>query len=112
MRAVIQRVSRASVTIRNAVKGRIEKGLLVLLAIEEADGSEDIEWLSGKIVRLRVFQDDLGRDEPKRAGNGRRHPGSANSRSTPAREKATARPTAVPLDQIRPSPCMSHSYNG
>jgi len=60
VRAVIQRVSRASVTIQNAVKGRIEKGLLVLLAVEESDGNEDIEWLSGKIVRLRVFPDENG----------------------------------------------------
>ena len=60
MRAVIQRVSRAGVTIQNAVKSRIDKGLLVLLAVEEADGSEDIEWLSGKIVRLRIFPDDHG----------------------------------------------------
>lgn len=60
MRAVIQRVSRAAVTIQNAVKGRIDKGLLVLLAVEEADGSEDIEWLSGKIARLRIFPDDDG----------------------------------------------------
>jgi D-tyrosyl-tRNA(Tyr) deacylase len=60
MRAVIQRVSRAGVTINHAVRGRIEKGLLVLLAVEEADGPEDIEWLSGKIVRLRIFPDDHG----------------------------------------------------
>ncbi len=60
MRAVIQRVSRASVAIQNAVKGRIEKGLLVLLAVEETDGREDIEWLSGKIVRLRIFPDENG----------------------------------------------------
>ena len=60
MRAVIQRVSQASVTIEGAVKGAIENGLLVLLAIEEADTPEDIEWLSGKIVRLRVFPDDQG----------------------------------------------------
>ena len=60
MRAVIQRVGRASVTIHNTVKGRIEKGLLVLLAVEESDRSEDIEWLSGKIVRLRVFPDAQG----------------------------------------------------
>ena len=53
-------MSRASVTIQNAVKGRIEKGLLVLLAVEESDGNEDIEWLSGKIVRLRVFPDENG----------------------------------------------------
>lgn len=60
MRAVIQRVSRASVTIENAVRGRIERGLLVLLAVEEGDTGEDIEWLSGKIVRLRIFPDENG----------------------------------------------------
>jgi D-tyrosyl-tRNA(Tyr) deacylase len=60
MRAVIQRVSEAKVTIAGATKGAIEKGLLVLLAIEEADSSEDIEWLSGKIVRLRIFDDEGG----------------------------------------------------
>jgi len=60
MRAVIQRVSQASVGIESAVKGKIEKGLVVLLAIEEADTDEDIEWLSGKIVRLRIFDDENG----------------------------------------------------
>ncbi|HEY1790947.1 MAG TPA: D-aminoacyl-tRNA deacylase [Verrucomicrobiae bacterium] len=60
MRAVIQRVSRASVTIENAVRGMIECGLLVLVAVEEADTSEDIEWLSGKVVRLRIFPDEQG----------------------------------------------------
>jgi len=58
MRAVIQRVSRASVAIHGAVKGEIQKGLLVLLAVEEADSAEDIEWLSGKIARLRIFPDE------------------------------------------------------
>ncbi len=60
MRAVIQRVSEAKVTIQDVVKGAIEDGLVVLLAIEEADTTEDIEWLSGKIVRLRVFDDENG----------------------------------------------------
>jgi D-aminoacyl-tRNA deacylase len=60
MRAVIQRVSEARVTIGGAVKGAIGKGLLVLLAVEEADTPEDIEWLSGKIVRLRIFDDEAG----------------------------------------------------
>jgi len=60
MRAVIQRVSEARVTIGGAVKGAIQHGLVVLLAIEEADTAEDIEWLSGKIVRLRVFNDENG----------------------------------------------------
>jgi D-tyrosyl-tRNA(Tyr) deacylase len=60
MRAVIQRVSEASVEIDGSVKGKIGKGLLVLLGIEDADNKEDIEWLSGKIVRLRIFDDDNG----------------------------------------------------
>lgn len=60
MRAVIQRVSEAKVTIGGAVNGAIQRGLVVLLAIEEADTAEDIEWLSGKIVRLRIFDDEAG----------------------------------------------------
>ena len=60
MRSVIQRVSEAKVTIDGQVRAAIGRGLVVLLAIEEADGSEDIEWLSGKIVRLRVFDDPNG----------------------------------------------------
>jgi D-aminoacyl-tRNA deacylase len=60
MRVVIQRVSQASVTIGGVVKGEIQRGLLVLLAIEETDTTEDIEWLSGKIVRLRIFNDEQG----------------------------------------------------
>jgi D-tyrosyl-tRNA(Tyr) deacylase len=60
MRAVIQRVSEARVKINGEVRGAIGAGLLVLLAIEEADTLEDIEWLSGKIVRLRVFNDEEG----------------------------------------------------
>ena len=58
MRAVIQRVSSASVTINKKVKSKIGKGLLILLGIEEADSLEDIEWLSGKIARLRIFGDE------------------------------------------------------
>jgi D-tyrosyl-tRNA(Tyr) deacylase len=60
MRAVIQRVAEAKVTINGTVKGAIQHGLAVLLAVEEADTAEDIEWLSGKIVRLRVFDDHDG----------------------------------------------------
>lgn len=60
MRAVIQRVSQASVIISGSVKGSIQGGLLVLLAIEESDGADDLEWLSGKIVRLRIFDDVSG----------------------------------------------------
>lgn len=60
MRAVIQRVSSASVTIGGEVRGQIQRGLLVLLGIEDADTPEDIEWLSGKLVRLRIFPDEQG----------------------------------------------------
>ena len=60
MRAVIQRVSKASVTIDNKIYSQIENGLLVLVGIEDADVAEDIEWLSGKIVNLRVFNDNNG----------------------------------------------------
>jgi D-tyrosyl-tRNA(Tyr) deacylase len=60
MRAVIQRVSAAGVTIGDTLKASIQSGLLVLLAVENADTDEDIEWLSGKIVRLRIFNDDQG----------------------------------------------------
>jgi len=60
MRAVIQRVSEASVQIGGMVKARIAHGLLVLVAVEEADTTEDLAWLSGKIVRLRIFSDEAG----------------------------------------------------
>jgi D-tyrosyl-tRNA(Tyr) deacylase len=60
MRAVIQRVSSASVTIAGQTKASIQHGLLILLGIEEIDNADDIEWLSGKIIRLRVFNDDQG----------------------------------------------------
>jgi len=60
MIAVIQRVSEASVTIAGIVKSKIGKGLLVLLGIEDADNHEDIEWLAGKIVNLRIFNDADG----------------------------------------------------
>jgi D-tyrosyl-tRNA(Tyr) deacylase len=60
MRAVIQRVAEAKVSVDGIVMGAIQQGLVVLLAVEEADTAEDIEWLSGKTVRLRVFDDDNG----------------------------------------------------
>jgi D-aminoacyl-tRNA deacylase len=60
MRAAIQRVTKASVSINGSLRSRIGKGLLILLGIEEADNQEDIEWLSGKICRLRIFDDPGG----------------------------------------------------
>ena len=60
MRAVIQRVTRAGVTIDGSVHSQISNGLLVLLGIEDADSPDDIEWLSSKIVNLRIFNDENG----------------------------------------------------
>ena len=60
MRAVIQRVSEASVKVDGNICGAIGKGLLVFLGIEDADSQEDIEWLSNKIIQLRIFEDTVG----------------------------------------------------
>lgn len=58
MKAVIQRVSEASVTIDGKVTAEIQKGLLVLIGIEDADGADDIQWLTSKIANLRIFGDE------------------------------------------------------
>ena len=60
MRVVIQKVTQASVSIENQIVASIDKGLLVLVGIEDGDTNEDIAWLSSKIVNLRVFDDDNG----------------------------------------------------
>ncbi len=61
MRAVVQRVSRARVTVDGAVAGRVEKGFLVLLGVTGADAEQHARVMAGKIARLRVFQDDRGK---------------------------------------------------
>lgn len=60
MRAIIQRVSAASVTVEEKITGSINKGLLVLLGIEDADDDQDIIWLGNKIINLRLFNDEHG----------------------------------------------------
>jgi D-tyrosyl-tRNA(Tyr) deacylase len=60
MRAIIQRVSQASVTVDGKICGSINSGLLVLLGIEDADEEEDIQWLANKIIQLRIFNDANG----------------------------------------------------
>ena len=60
MRLVIQRVTHASVTIEGALKSKIEKGLLILVGIEDADSDADINWLAQKVVNLRIFDDENG----------------------------------------------------
>lgn len=61
MKVVIQRVNQASVTINNTVKSSVNIGYVILLGIEEADNNEDIEWLTKKIVGLRIFSDNEGK---------------------------------------------------
>lgn len=58
MRAAVQRVTEASVVIQGKVKSKINKGLLVFIGIEDEDAHEDIEWLSNKIINLRIFDDE------------------------------------------------------
>ena len=60
MRIVIQRVSEASVSIKNTMKSAIQEGFLILLGIGDDDGEDDIEWLVKKVVNLRVFDDEQG----------------------------------------------------
>lgn len=60
MKAVLQRVTKASVTIEGKIKSSINTGLLVLVGIEDRDTQEDIEWLSGKIANMRIFDDEEG----------------------------------------------------
>lgn len=60
MRVVIQRVAEASVTINNDIRSSIGKGLLILVGIEDADNEEDVNWISSKIVQLRIFDDTDG----------------------------------------------------
>ena len=60
MRAVLQRTAYASVKVNGEVTGTIQKGLLVLVAVEDADTNEDLTWLSTKIVNLRIFDDENG----------------------------------------------------
>lgn len=60
MRAVIQRVSQASCTVEGNITGEIKAGLLVLLGIEDSDGTDDLKWLAQKIINLRIFSDENG----------------------------------------------------
>ena len=60
MRVVIQRVTQANVVIEGKVNGEIGNGMMILVGIEEADGDEDIAWLTKKIVNLRIFDDEKG----------------------------------------------------
>ena len=60
MKVVLQRVASASVTVEDKIVGEIQKGIVVLVGIEEADSQEDIDWLVGKITQLRIFGDENG----------------------------------------------------
>jgi D-tyrosyl-tRNA(Tyr) deacylase len=58
LKVVLQRVSSASVTIENEIVADIQKGLLILIGIEDSDNQEDIDWLVGKITKIRIFEDE------------------------------------------------------
>jgi D-aminoacyl-tRNA deacylase len=60
MRILLQRVTEASVSIGSTIKSSIGKGILVLVGVEEADSPEDSEWLAGKVVNIRIFDDEQG----------------------------------------------------
>ena len=60
MRALIQRVKRASVKVNNSLIGEIDAGLLIFIAVENSDSLDDLEWLSAKVSRLRIFEDENG----------------------------------------------------
>lgn len=60
MRVVLQRVSQASVSIENKINAAIKEGILILLGIEDADTSQDIEWLCNKLLKMRIFNDENG----------------------------------------------------
>lgn len=61
MRSVVQRVSKASVTVDGETVGEIDKGLLVLLGVHGQDGRKEIEWMTEKVVNLRIFEDNVGK---------------------------------------------------
>jgi D-aminoacyl-tRNA deacylase len=61
MRAVVQRVTQASVTVQEETIGRIDAGLLVLLGVAEEDDPQDADWMAAKIVNLRIFEDEAGK---------------------------------------------------
>lgn len=61
MRAVVQRVSEASVSIEGAIHSQIDHGLLILLGVEHADSKEDLSWLATKIAQMRIFADEQGK---------------------------------------------------
>ncbi len=105
MRAVIQRVTSAAVRIDQQVSGSINQGLLVLLGIEDADTEEDIDWLSGKIINLRIFNDSPGRYEHFFDGDQRElllvsqftlH-ASTRKGNRPSYIRASKPPVAIPL---------------
>jgi D-tyrosyl-tRNA(Tyr) deacylase len=60
MKVVLQRVTSASVTVEDKIVGEIQKGIVILVGIEDADSQEDIDWLVGKITQLRIFGDENG----------------------------------------------------
>lgn len=106
MRTVIQRVQHASVTINGSIKSSIGNGLLLLLGVEEADTSEDVDWLVKKVAALRIFDDENGVMNRSLVDvEGEALVGLASSRSTLHTKRATARRGSARL--VTRFPCRS-----
>ncbi len=105
MRALLQRVKEASVSVAGEVKGQIGAGLLIFLGVEEADTPADIEWLSAKISRLRIFSDAAGQMNHSVMDTGGELLvisqftlfGSTKKGNRPGFTRAAKPPTAIPL---------------
>jgi hypothetical protein len=91
MRAVVQRVARASVTVDGEVVGAIARGFMVLLGVTHTDGEEQAQWLASKIAGLRVFEDDDGK----------------MNRSMPTAARAAVPVSPAPHIPRPPSPCAN-----
>ena len=109
MRAVIQRVSSASVTIDGEVKSAIGQGLLVLLGIGHEDTQEDLDWLVRKIAGLRIFNDEAGVMNRSVVEVGGEALVVSQFTLMAATKKATARRTSAPPVIRRPFPCTTRS---
>lgn len=106
MRAVIQRVSRASVDVDNKTIGSIERGFLVLLGVADDDTEEDMAYLVKKITQMRIFEDEAGKMNLSLKDVGDEHLLFPNSHCLPARRKATVRALQKPVHLIFPRICI------
>ncbi len=105
MRAVVQRVTQASVRIRQQIHAEIGQGLLILLGIESKDSLEDVQWLSAKIIHLRIFNDAQGVMNLSAEEINGQCPVGSQFTLLPRPKKESALPTSKPLPPKLPSLC-------